>query len=155
VLEASSRANASWHASAIRQAFMSGDPNWQLTSVFCMGYVGGFDSEILKAIKSHNPAIQYLAISAASVWQVSDAWPHILDKLTSSDADKPTLLAAIDAVANLRPQEAQEVLADLLDDDDSDISEAASEAIGMAEERLKTHAADEEEGAKSGDGTLN
>jgi len=153
ILEASSRAAAEWHHDAIHQAFLSGDPNWQLTSVFCMGYVGGFDAEILKALTSNNPAIQYLAISAAGVWEVQAAWPHVLGRLVADDTEKPILLAAIDAVASLRPKEAQEVLSDLLDSEDDDIAEAAGEAIGMAEERLKGHTEDDE--AISGDGTLN
>jgi uncharacterized protein (UPF0147 family) len=155
ILEASARAAEDWHEEAIHQAFLSGDPNWQLTSVFCMGYVGGFDAEILKALTSSIPAIQYLAISAAGVWQVDAAWPHVLNALLAENTDKPVLLAAIDAVASLRPREAQEVLTDLLDSDDEDVVEAASEAIAMAEERLKGHTEDDDEEAVSGDGTLN
>jgi hypothetical protein len=153
ILEASARAGRDWHHVAISQAFTSSDPNWQLTAVFCMGYVGGFDAEILKALSSSNPAIQYLAISAAGVWQVEAAWPHVIDKLNADDTEKPVLLAAIDAVASLRPAEAQEVLADLLDCDDDDLVEAASEAIGMAEERLKAHTEDDD--PVSGSSTLN
>lgn len=153
ILEASARSGQEWHHDAIRQAFLSGDPNWQLTAVFCMGYVGGFDVEILKALTSTNPAIQYLAISAAGVWQVEEAWPYVINKLTAEDTEKPVLLAAIDAVASLRPAEAQEVLAELLDCEDEDLVEAASEAIGMAEERLKGHTEDDE--PISGNSTLN
>ncbi len=47
--------------------------------------------------------------------------------------DKPLLLAAIDAVAGIRPQEAGMILVDLTDSDDEDIVEAAHEAINMAE----------------------
>jgi hypothetical protein len=43
------------------------------------------------------------------------------------------LLAAIEAVASIRPAEAREVLGDLLDSDDEEIAEAASEAIDMAD----------------------
>jgi hypothetical protein len=153
ILEASARAAEEWHHDAIQQAFLSGDPNWQLTSVFCMGYVGGFDAEIRKALTSSTPAIQYLAISAAGVWQVDAAWPHVLSALMSEKTEKPVLLAAIDAVASLRPAEAQEVLADLLESDDEDIVEAASEAIGMAEERLKGHSEDDDDAV--GSGTIN
>lgn len=155
ILEASSRATADWHQDAIRWAFHNGDPNWQLTAVFCMGYVGGFEKEILEALASQNPAIKYLAISAAGVWEVQDAWPLVLGCLVAEDTDKPILLASIDAVASLRPREAQEVLADLLESDDDDVVEAASEAIGMAEERLKGHTEDDDDEIVSGDGTLN
>jgi hypothetical protein len=153
ILEASARASQDWHHEAISQAFSSHDANWQLTAVFCMGYVGGFDAEILKALTNANPAIQYLAISAAGVWQVEGAWPHIIAKLNADDTEKPVLLAAIDAVASLRPAETQEVLSELLDCDDEDLVEAASEAIGMAEERLKGHSEDDD--PVSGNSTLN
>jgi hypothetical protein len=53
------------------------------------------------------------------------------------------LLAAIDAVAGIRPQEAPGLLRDLTDDDDDDIAEAAFEAIAMAEGLL--HDDDDEE----------
>jgi hypothetical protein len=153
ILEASARASRNWHYEAIRQAFLSNDPNWQLTAVFCMGYVEGFDAEILKALVNPNPAIQYLAISAAGVWQVEEAWPHVVAKLSTENVEKPILLAAIDAVASLRPSEAQETLSSLLESEDEDLVEAASEAIGMAEDRLKGHT--EEEDPVGGNGTLN
>ncbi len=47
---------------------------------------------------------------------------------------KPLLLAAIEAVGNIRPAEAPEILSRILaDSDDEEIAEAADEAIKMAE----------------------
>jgi len=43
------------------------------------------------------------------------------------------LLAAIEAVAGIRPQEAPEILGDLTDSKDEDLVEAAYEAPAMAE----------------------
>jgi hypothetical protein len=43
------------------------------------------------------------------------------------------LLAAIGAVASIRPSEAGSILVDLADSDDEEIAEAVDEAIGMAE----------------------
>jgi HEAT repeat protein len=42
------------------------------------------------------------------------------------------LLAAIEAVGNLHPQEAGEILADLSESPDREIAEAAAETIDMA-----------------------
>ena len=42
------------------------------------------------------------------------------------------LLAAIEAAAQIRPQEAVVLLDDFLDDDDEEISEAAFEALTLA-----------------------
>ena len=50
-----------------------------------------------------------------------------------SDAPKPLRLAAIAAVAGIRPAEARGILVDLANSDDKEIAEAADEAMGMAE----------------------
>ena len=67
-----------------------------------------------------NADIHYHAVCAAGNWAVDAAWPHIRAIVDSNTADKPLLLAAIDAVVNIRPQEAMEVLGHLIDDDDQD-----------------------------------
>jgi hypothetical protein len=53
--------------------------------------------------------------------------------ITSKTTDKALLLAAIEGVVGIRPQEAPEILGDLLDSDDEDIVEAVHEALAMAE----------------------
>jgi L-aminopeptidase/D-esterase-like protein len=42
------------------------------------------------------------------------------------------LIAAISAIASIRPAEAPAILLDLADSDDEEIAEAADEAMGMA-----------------------
>jgi hypothetical protein len=49
--------------------------------------------------------------------------------VTSGETEKPLLLAAIDAVASIRPQEALEILDNLADSDDEDIVAAIHEAM--------------------------
>ena len=132
ILEAAVRAPQDWHPGAIRAAYASDDEAWRLTAVFCMRFVRGFDAQILEALGSDNPDIRYEAICAAGNWEVDAAWPHIAALVTSGDTDKPLLLAAIEAVGEIRPQEADEVLADLIDSDDEDIAEAACEALALA-----------------------
>ena len=61
------------------------------------------------------------------------AWPHIAALVTSGETDKPLLLAAIEAVASIRPHEAAGILHGLTDSDDEDIVEAVFEATAMAE----------------------
>jgi hypothetical protein len=130
-LEASVRNPQSWHEKAIRSAYASNDEEWQLTAVFSMRYVGGFESQILEALKSSNRGIRYHAVAAAGNWEIDAAWPHIARLVTSSDTDKEMLLAAIEAVALIRPGET-EILEPLVDSYDEDISEAAMEALGEA-----------------------
>ena len=132
-LEASVRAPQDWHQDAIRAAYSSGDETWRLTAVFCMRFVRGFDDQILEALETENEDIHYEAVCAAGNWEVDGAWSHIAGLITTEEMDKPLLLAAIDAVAGIRPQEAAEILIDLTYSDDEDIVEAAYEAMAIAE----------------------
>ena len=133
ILEASVLAPQDWHPDALRDAYSGGDESWRLTAVFCMRFVHGFEDQILKAINSENESIHYEAVCAAGNWEVDAAWEHIAGLIGSKDIDKELLLAAIDAVTNIRPQEASEILGVLFDSDDEDIVAAAHEAISMAE----------------------
>ncbi|MBI2374453.1 MAG: hypothetical protein HYV07_10710 [Deltaproteobacteria bacterium] len=131
ILEASVRAPEDWHADAIRAAYSSKDEDWRLTAVFGMRHVRGFETQILDALKSDNEDIHFEAVVAAGAWELDSAWPHVAD-LISLETEKALLLAAIDAVASIRPDEASELLAELGDAEDEDIVAAAEEAAAMA-----------------------
>jgi len=133
ILEASVQAPQDWHGENVDRAFSSGEKTWRLTAVFCMRFIRGFDDQILEALSDKNADIHYHAVCAAGNWAVDAAWPHICELVDSSVTDKSLLLAAIDAVINIRPQEAAEVLGDLIDDDDQEIVDAVHEALAMAE----------------------
>src|SRR6266478_6433495 len=132
-LEASVRAPQLWHQGAIRHAYSSGDKEWMLTAVFSMRWVRGFDDQILLALKSGDPAMQYEAVNAAGNWELDAAWSHIVELLNDAHSPKPLLLAAIGAVGSIRPVEAREILVDLADSDDEEIAEAVNEAMAMAD----------------------
>ena len=133
ILEASVRAPETWHQDAIRNAYSSGDKEWMLTAVFSMRWVRGFDDQILLALKSVDPEIHYEAVNAASNWELDAAWSHIVELVNDAHTPKPLLLAAISAVASIRPAEAGNILVDLADSDDEEIAEAANEAMVEAE----------------------
>ena len=133
ILEASVRAPEVWHQNAIRAAYSSGDKEWILTAVFSMRWIRGFDDQILEALKSADPEIHYEAVEAAGTWGLAAAWSHIVALVHGAATPKPLLLAAISAVASIRPAEARRILVDLADSGDEEIAEAADEAIGMAE----------------------
>lgn len=97
VLEAAVRSPTEWHVGAVRAAYGSGDDAWRLTAVFCMGYVRGFEPEILETLASGDPALRYEAVKAAGGWGLDDAWPHVRSIVLTERANKPLLLAAIDA----------------------------------------------------------
>jgi len=132
-LEASVRAPQDWHKNAVRAAYSSGDDEWKLTVVFCMRFLRGFDEHIVEELDNRNPDIQLEAVLAAGNWGVGAAWPHIADLIDSGRTPKPLLLAAIEAVPSVCPQEASEVLSGLIESDDEDIIEAVEEALAMAE----------------------
>jgi hypothetical protein len=75
-----------------------------------MCFIRGFDDQILEALESKNPDIHYQAVCAAGNWAVDAAWSHITGLVTSEDTDKPLILAAINALAGIRPQEAGVIL---------------------------------------------
>jgi hypothetical protein len=131
-LEASVRAPQTWHQEAIRHAYSSGDKEWMLTAVFSMRWVRDFDDQILLALKSGDPEIQYQAVTAAGNWELDAAWSYIVELLNDAHSPKPLLLAAIGAVGSIRPAEAREILVDVADSDDEEIAEAIAEAMAAA-----------------------
>jgi hypothetical protein len=129
ILEASVRAPQDWYPGAIRTAYASGDEDWKLTAVFCMRWVRGFKAKILEALESGNPDIHLEAVRAAGVWSVAAAWSHVVALVTSPKTDRPILLAAIEAVASIRPKEADAALGALVDSSDREINRAVFEAL--------------------------
>jgi HEAT repeat protein len=104
-----------------------------LTAVFSMRWVRGFDDQILVALKSADPEIQYEAVKAAGNWELDTAWSHMVELVNDAHTPKPLLLAAIGAVGSIRPAEAGNILVDLADSEDEEIAEAAEEAMVAAE----------------------
>ena len=147
ILEASVRAPLEWHEEAIRTAYDSDEDDWRLTAVFCMRFIRGFDALILEALDNEDQDIHYQAICAAGNWEVDAAWAHVVALVTDEETEKDLLLAAIEAVASIRPHEASEMLIELTESEDDDIVEAAFEALGMVEE-LTEHDGDEEDDDK-------
>ncbi len=132
VLEASIRAPREWHQNAVRAAYYDGDPEWKLTAVFAMAWIGGFNDEVLEALESADDLIRMNAVSAAGSYGLDEAWPHVEEILTSDDPEKQLLLAAIEAAPNIRPKASVALLASWTDSDDEDIADAADEAMMVA-----------------------
>jgi hypothetical protein len=131
-LEASVRAPMDWHKQAIQEAYRSNDQQWLLTAIFCMGYVKGFDDQILESLKSENPDIFYEAVCSAGNRGVKEAWPYVEEIITGEGLDKPLLIAAIEASIHINPFESVDILSELSLSDDEEIAEAAEEALAMA-----------------------
>ena len=82
-------------------------------------------------------------MNAAGNWEVDAAWPHVSALLTAPGTDKALLLAAIEAAAAIRPQEAELLLAEL--SDSHDIADAAGSAMMMAADPFDDDFDDESE----------
>ncbi|MDA8403305.1 MAG: hypothetical protein M0Z56_03785, partial [Desulfobacteraceae bacterium] len=63
----------------------------------------------------------------------------------SPGSDTDLLLAAIDAVASIRPEEAHDVIGHLVDHKDQDVVDAACEALGIADAFLSENDDDGDE----------
>jgi hypothetical protein len=114
---------------AIRAAYAA-DESWRITALRCMFFHDGFETEILESLDSANLDIRSRAISAAGPAGLEEAWPHIRAVLSDpSSAYKPLLLAAIDSIGHIHPEEAQGFLEDLVSSGDEDVARAASRAI--------------------------
>jgi hypothetical protein len=133
ILEASVRAHEDWHRDAITTAYSSGERDWILTAVFAMQWVRGFDKQILDALNNTDPEIHCEAVEAAGNWELDAAWSHIVLLVDNARTPKPLLLAAIGAVAKIRPQQARTILSKLAEPQDEEIAEAANDAIMLAE----------------------
>lgn len=132
-LEAAVRAPDDWHQDALRKAWASGDAEWKLTAVFGMRWVpGDFNKPVLDALTSRDSVLRREGVLAAGQRELDAAWPHIAKLVLSKDTEKPLLLAAIDAAAAIRPDEAPELLSGLAGSEDEDIADAVEEALMMA-----------------------
>ena len=133
LLEASVRSPQDWHPDAVRAAWKSGEREWVATSVFCMGYVKGFDREIVEAMSSTDGSILQEAVRAAGLAEVTGVERQLIDLTASRTADRDLRLTAIEALGGAGTDRATDILYELADSHDSDIAEAASEALGMLE----------------------
>ena len=132
VLESAVRSPLDWHAGAVHAAYLSDDPEWKLSAVFCMCFVSGFVEQILESLESDDEQVHYHAVCAAGAWQIGAAWTHVRGLFDADEIDKDLLLAAIDAAASIRPAEAQPLLEELCESDDEEVAETAHEALLMA-----------------------
>lgn len=133
ILETAVRAPQDWQGNEIEAAYSSGEKDWMVTAVFAMRWVRGFDESILEAMDSADLEIHCEAVKAAGGQELDAAWPHVAELFQNPATPKPLLLAAIEAAVNIRPNKASKVLAPLTESPDEEISEAASDALSIAE----------------------
>ena len=127
-LEAAVRAPEAWQRGATRAAWLSQDDEWRTTAVFCMGYLGDFDAELLQALEQ--PEHEHAAVIAAGLYGAEAAGTRVLELARACD-DRELRVAAVEALGNLHPPGAHELLLDLSVGNDEALSALASEALAF------------------------
>jgi hypothetical protein len=135
-----------WQKDAIRRDFASRDRDWQMTAIFAMGYVRGFDRELMETLRSANGDILYEAVRAAGRAEVAEAAPIIEALAIDGTTDRDVRLEAIAALPSVDP-DCFDLLDELAESPDEEIrgaAEAALEDLQMFDEDLDEYDDDED-----------
>jgi hypothetical protein len=129
VLEASVRSPEPWHVGATRAAFQSGDLGWRVTAVFAMGYLDGFETQIVASLDDEDTEIIRESIRSAARRRIQESGPRVLAIIQENDQDNQLRLIGVDALAQLRPSGAVAFLQSLTDHKDDALASAAHVAL--------------------------
>ncbi|MCA9797488.1 MAG: HEAT repeat domain-containing protein [Candidatus Eremiobacteraeota bacterium] len=128
-LEASVRAPEAWHRESVEKAWKTNDSEWQITAVFCMGYLPGFEDKVLEALKSPYQMVVNEAVFTAA----ERGMPEVFERLATmardgqlSDEQRFTAIGGLGAMAT---QESVAVLNELSTSTHEEIARAAKEAL--------------------------
>jgi len=130
-LETSVRLDQDWHSDAVTVAFNSGETDWRRTAVFAMRFVPGFGNQILESLSSDDADTEFQAVCAADAWQIDQAWSHVLNLARDNETEKYLRMAALEAMASIRPDEAAGIIVELGEFEDEDLNDLANEILGM------------------------
>lgn len=128
-LEAAARGPLTWQPQAVRECAKSEDSEWLTTAMFCMGYIAGFDEEILAALDSDDEDVKREALRAAGRQNLQTAGKTLAAVASNPNAAKPLRLAAIEALGTVDPLNSLDLLNELYDDEDDEIAEMAEYAL--------------------------
>jgi hypothetical protein len=133
-LESAVRAPETWQRGATRAAWLCVDDEWRTTAVFCMGYLGDFDAELIDALETRD--FLHDAIISAGLCGAEATGDHIMS-LARSSRDREVRIAAVEALGNLHPPFSHELLVELSMSDDDGLAAAAAEALAFRGEGLR------------------
>ncbi len=143
VLEGAIRSPQPWQKKAVAAAFRSGKEPWQITAVFCMGHLRGFDDEIVEAFESGSEQVRFEAIRAAGERGIKRLGRPLLALAADPAADPDERVVAIWALPNIEAAGTLELLDTLSADPEEAVAEAAEDALdelsmlALAEEMLE------------------
>jgi uncharacterized protein (UPF0147 family) len=117
-----------WMSDAIRRDFATEDRDWKMTAIFAMGFVRGFEREILEALRSTDGDLLYEAVRAAGNAEIAEAAPILETFALSDQTDRDVRLESITALPSV-DHDCFDLLDELADSGDDEIRAAAEEAI--------------------------
>jgi HEAT repeat protein len=117
-----------WMTDAIRRDFASEDRDWKMTAIFSMGFVRGFQQELLDTLRSADGDLLYEAVRAAGNAEVQKAAPILEAFALSDETDRDVRLEAIAALPSV-DRECFDLLDELADSSDEEVRAAAEEAL--------------------------
>jgi hypothetical protein len=130
---------------AVRAAYAA-DEDCRVTAVRCMFHHDGFETEIVESLGSANLELRSEALRAAGPCGPQEAWPCIRDVLGErSEHHKPLLLAAIGAIGEIVPEEAEDLLGPFVSSDDQEVARAARNALSFVRWPLEHWSPDDDE----------
>ncbi len=136
-----------WQEEAIRECWLRPEPEWQATAVFCMGHflLEDFTEEILAALGSPLDDLRECAILAADNRDLRSLGKAIQQIAVDPRSELEVRLCAIEALPNLRPEGAREVL-DRLCREPEPIGHFAASALFSLDQNLVAESKLEAEG---------
>lgn len=101
-----------WQTAAVRECWSRPEPEWRVSALFCMGqlFPVDFADEIQEGLGESLDALRLAAITAADARDLGELGPAILEIAADPEAEIPVRLAAIEALASLRPRGARTLL---------------------------------------------
>lgn len=117
-----------WQADAIRRDFASSERDWKMTALFAMGYVRGFEQELLDVLRTAEGDLLYEAVRAAGNAEVVEAAPILEAFALSEETDPDVRLEAIAALPSVDP-ECFDLLDELAESTDEQVRGAAEQAL--------------------------
>lgn len=116
-----------WQRDEIRRLGSSDDETWRLTAVFGMGYVSGFEKEILQILGSGRGVLLAEAVRAAANRELEQAADQIRSLAQDDTTEHDVRVEAILALP-LVDSDAAEILDEIVSDD-PEIEEAVAIAL--------------------------
>lgn len=129
ILESSVQAEQSWHTKAIADAYRSADREWQVSALFCMGFIEGFEDKILLHLNDEDPEYLREAVRAAGNMVIIDAAARIMEIAADEKADDELRQEAIWAIGQIVPDNAEPLLEALAASSNETLAEAAKLAL--------------------------